>query len=54
MSKYYLAVNPHGGVKKGLGILEKVKPIFENANAELTILETEYAGHARSDQRNDE
>lgn len=48
MSKYYLAVNPHGGVKKGLGILEKVKPIFENANAELTILETEYAGHARN------
>lgn len=48
MSKYYLAVNPHGGVKKGPGILEKVKPIFENANAELTILETEYAGHARN------
>jgi len=48
MSKYYLAVNPHGGVKKGPGILERVKPIFENANAELSILETEYAGHARN------
>ncbi len=48
MSKYYLIVNPHGGVKKGLGILEQVKPIFEGANAELTILETEYAGHARN------
>ena len=48
MSKYYLAVNPHGGLKKGLGILEQVKPVFENAGAELTILETEYAGHARN------
>ena len=47
MSKYYLAVNPHGGLKKGLGILEQVKPVFENDGAELTILETEYAGHAR-------
>jgi len=48
MSKYYLAVNPHGGLKKGLGILEQVKPVFENDGAELTILETEYAGHARN------
>lgn len=48
MSKYYLAVNPHGGVKKGLGILEQVKPVFEGAGAEITILETEYAGHARN------
>ena len=48
MSKYYLAVNPHGGVKKGLGILEQVKPVFEKAGAEINILETEYAGHARN------
>ena len=48
MSKYYLAVNPHGGLKKGLGILEQVKPVFENDGAEVTILETEYAGHARN------
>ncbi len=48
MSKYYLVVNPHGGVKKGPGILEKVLPIFNKENAELTILETEYAGHARN------
>lgn len=48
MSKYYLIVNPYGGDKKGLAILEKVKPVFESAGAELTILKTQYAGHARN------
>ena len=47
MSRYYITVNPHGGTKKGLRILEKVLPIFEGSNAEVKILETEYAGHAR-------
>ena len=47
MKKYYMVVNPHGGLKKGKGILDKVRPIFENGTAELTILETKYAGHAR-------
>ncbi|HJM47900.1 MAG: diacylglycerol kinase family lipid kinase [Candidatus Marinimicrobia bacterium] len=45
--KYSLIVNPHGGVKSGFKILEKVKPYFDEANAELNIIETEYAGHAR-------
>ncbi len=48
MSKYYLIVNPHGGTKKGLAILEKVKPIFKEAGAEIEIKETRYAGHARN------
>ena len=47
MKKFYMVVNPHGGLKKGLGILDKVKPIFEEHHAELTILETEYAGHGK-------
>ena len=47
MKKFYLIVNPHGGLKKGLSILEKVKPIFNEGGVELDILETEYAGHAR-------
>ena len=47
MAKYYITVNPHGGAKKGLHILDKVMPIFNNANAEITIIETEYAGHSR-------
>jgi len=47
MKKYYLIVNPQGGYKKGLDILTKIRPIFENANIELSILNTEYAGHAK-------
>ncbi len=47
MKKFYIVVNPHGGLKKGLGILEKVQPIFEENDCELTILKTEYAGHGK-------
>ena len=46
MKKLYLIVNPEGGAKKGLDILEKVEPIFSEADIELTILKTKYAGHA--------
>jgi diacylglycerol kinase (ATP) len=45
--KFYLTVNPHGGMKKGPKILKKVKPLFDNANIELTIIETMFAGHAK-------
>ena len=47
MKKYYLIVNPAGGTKKGLKILETVKPIFDNSGVHVDILLTEYAGHAR-------
>ena len=47
MSRYYITVNPHGGTKKGSKILSQVLPIFESENAEVTVIETEYAGHAR-------
>ena len=47
MARFYLTVNPHGGTKKGSRILEQVMPIFDGAGAEVTILETEYAGHSR-------
>jgi len=47
LKKFYLIVNPAGGTKKGLDILDKVKPLFQEANAELTILYTDYAGHAK-------
>lgn len=42
-----MIVNPAGGTKKGLDILDKVKPLFKDANAEVTILYTDYAGHAK-------
>jgi len=34
-------------VKKGHAVLQKVRPVFEDAGAELQIIETEYTGHAR-------
>jgi len=46
MNKLYLIYNPHGGLKKGKYILKKIKPIFKNAKIDLTILESEYSGHA--------
>ena len=46
MKKYYLIVNPAGGTKKGLKILEMVKPIFDKSEVHVDILQTEYAGHA--------
>ena len=46
MKKYYLWVNPKGGHKRGLEIYEKVKHIFSSAGANITVLHTEYAGHA--------
>ncbi|NQT35808.1 diacylglycerol kinase family lipid kinase [bacterium] len=44
--RFYIVVNPVGGSCKGLSILKEVKPILERAGVELTVKETEYAGHA--------
>ena len=46
MRKFYLIVNPAGGTKKGLKILEKIKPVFRENSVEIDIIFTEYAGHA--------
>ena len=46
MKKYYLLVNPKGGHEKGLEIFEKVKYVFSNSDTEISVLHTEYAGHA--------
>ena len=46
MKRFHLIVNPEGGKKKGLLLLEKVLPIFEKNKTDLNILETQYAGHA--------
>ena len=45
--KFYLTVNPHGGTKSGPEILKKVKPLFDNSNIELNIIETMFKGHAK-------
>ncbi len=47
MKKFFLIVNPVGGNKKGLEILENIKPVFKEAGAELEIKQTRYAGHGR-------
>ena len=46
MKRFHLIVNPEGGKKKGLYILEKILPIFEKNKTNLNILETHYVGHA--------
>ena len=45
--KFLLVVNPHSGKKQGNEILAMVKPIFDRAGIELTIIETVFPGHAR-------
>ena len=47
MQKVYLIYNPYSGNKKGATLLEKIKPIFDEGNLKLEIIETQYAGHAR-------
>ena len=46
--KFILTVNPHGGTKKGLEILNLVKPLFDSKGIELKIIETTFAGHAQT------
>lgn len=45
--KLIITVNPHGGKKKGLELLNKIKPVFDSNNVELSIIETTFAGHAK-------
>ena len=47
MKKFYIIVNPAGGKKKGLRILDQVRPQFEKHKAKINVLKTAYAGHAR-------
>lgn len=45
--KYYVLVNPHGGLKKGKRLLEQVKPVFTHAGFGLNIIDSTFAGHIR-------
>ena len=45
--KFILTINPHGGTKQGIQLLNKVKPVFDAEGAELFIIETTFAGHAK-------
>ena len=43
----HIVVNPRGGRRRGLAILESVRPVFEEAGWELAVSATERAGHAQ-------
>jgi YegS/Rv2252/BmrU family lipid kinase len=47
MKNYFVIVNPMSGFKKGLDILEKVRPVFIEQGASMEVIETQYAGHAQ-------
>ena len=42
-----MVVNPLGGLRNGISILENVKPILADGGIELDIIETKYAGHSK-------
>lgn len=45
--KFIITVNPHSGKKLGPKLLKKVKSVFDAEGAELFIIETTFAGHAK-------
>ena len=47
MKKFYILVNSVSGKKKGADILKKIQPVFAENDSKLTILNSEYPGHAK-------
>lgn len=45
--RFVLAVNPYSGKKRSAEILDLVKPVFDSSGVDLTIIFTEFSGHAR-------
>ena len=45
--RFVVIVNPKSGKRKGLEIVEKIRPIFESKNISLSIIETRYQGNAK-------
>ena len=44
--KFILVVNPQSGTKQSSKILDLIQPIFHTKGAELSIIPTEFSGHA--------
>ena len=44
--RFVVVVNPRGGTRRRLAVLEAVKPVFDAAEAELDVRVTARAGHA--------
>lgn len=43
--RFIVVVNPRGGTRRGLAVLEEVKPVFETIGAQLEVRVTKRAGH---------
>lgn len=44
--KFIVIVNPFSGKKQGLEIFNKIKQKFDSKNIDLTLIRTEFPGHA--------
>jgi YegS/Rv2252/BmrU family lipid kinase len=44
--RFAVIVNPRGGTRQGLAVLEQVRPVFARAGAELDVHVSEHPGHA--------
>ena len=44
--RFVILVNPRSGTRRGLNVLETVKPVFDAAGAEMDVRVTTHAGHA--------
>lgn len=44
--KFIVIVNPFSGKKQGLEIFDKIKQKFDSKNIDLTLIRTEFPGHA--------
>ena len=45
--KFLLVVNPQSGKKQSAKILDLVKPVFDSQGVEVSIIRTDFPGHAR-------
>ena len=45
--RFILIVNPYSGKKRSKQILDLIKPVFDSKRIDLTLIFTEFSGHAR-------
>ena len=45
--RFILIVNPYSGKKRSKEILDLIKPVFDSKGIDLTLIFTEFSGHAR-------
>jgi len=45
--KFYVLINPNGGLKRGKALLKTVQPLLTKAGYDLHIIDSTFAGHIR-------